>query len=230
MQKFSGNIEHASLAGHRSRHHGRSCRPETSRRSGRTSVGQCFSYNTDQRHMRTAAKPGIGSAYQHFKTTPGDSEDSRKAAHYGLEARPSPSEDDRRTLSFGVARVALPMNLNDGSNSADAANQQLDQFEYVTLTAMELQGVRRVLRFIERDRLEAVEANRNANFDRQKGITSGMSKAYQTAYAAILAEFPEVLSRDSEFDSVELEPMQIEPSKADETPLQPPHQLHLPFG
>jgi hypothetical protein len=57
-----------------------------------------------------------------------------------------------------------------------------------------------------------------------------MSKAYQTAYAAILAAFPEVLSGDSEFDSAELEPIQIEPSKADETPLQPPQQLRLPFG
>ena len=62
------------------------------------------------------------------------------------------------------------------------------------LTPKQLQGVRRVLRFLERDRQEAAEANRNANFDRQKGITSGMVIAYQIAYSAIVAEHPEVLS------------------------------------
>jgi hypothetical protein len=230
VHKFSGNIEHASLAGHRSRHHGRPCRFETSRRSGRTSVRQCFSYNTDQRFTRTASKPGIGSAHQPTKPTPGDSEESRKASHYRLDARPSPSEDDRRTLPLEVARVAGPMNKNDESNATKPASQPLCQFEHVPLTPLEKQGVRRVLRLIERDRLEAAEANRNANFDRQRGITSGMSKAYQRAYAAILAEFPEVLSGNSEFDSSEEEPMQIEPSKADEEPLKPPQQRSLPFS
>ncbi len=64
------------------------------------------------------------------------------------------------------------------------------------LTPLQLQGVRRVLRFLERDRLEAAEANRNVNFDRQKGITSGMTAAYQIAYSAIVAEYPQVLSGD----------------------------------
>jgi predicted YcjX-like family ATPase len=64
------------------------------------------------------------------------------------------------------------------------------------LTPSHLQGVRRVLRFLERDRQEVAEANRNANFDRQKGITSGMTAAYHIAYSAIVAEYPQVLSGD----------------------------------
>jgi hypothetical protein len=122
------------------------------------------------------------------------------------------------------------MNKNDESNASKPASQPLCQFEHVPLTPLEKQGVRRVLRLIERDRLEAAEANRKAYFDRQRGITSGMSKAYQSAYVAILGQFPEVLSGDSEFDSSEEEPMQIEPSKADEEPLKPPQQRNLPFS
>jgi hypothetical protein len=76
------------------------------------------------------------------------------------------------------------------SKSGSQEISQLDQ----KLTPAQLQGVRRVLRFLERDRLEAAEANRNVNFDRQKGITSGMVIAYQIAYSAIVAEHPQVLS------------------------------------
>jgi hypothetical protein len=80
------------------------------------------------------------------------------------------------------------MSKNDESNSSKPTSQPLGQFEHATLTAIEKQGDRRVLRLIERDRLEAAEANRKANFDRQKGITSGMSKAYQLAYTARINE------------------------------------------
>jgi len=76
------------------------------------------------------------------------------------------------------------------SKSGSQEISQLDQ----KLTPQQLQGVRRVLRFLERDRQEAAEANRNVNFDRQKGITSGMVIAYQIAYSAIVAEHPQVLS------------------------------------
>lgn len=78
------------------------------------------------------------------------------------------------------------------SKSGSPEISQLDQ----KLTPQQLQGVRRVLRFLERDRLEAHAANRNANFDRQKGITSGMVIAYNIAYSAIVAEHPQVLSGD----------------------------------
>ena len=79
-----------------------------------------------------------------------------------------------------------PFESKSGSQEINQLNQKL--------TPSQLQGVSRVLRFLERDRLEAHEANRNVNFDRQKGITSGMAAAYQIAYSAIVAEYPQVLS------------------------------------
>lgn len=94
--------------------------------------------------------------------------------------------------SSGKTPVSETTDLQSESKSGSQEISQLDQ----KLTPSQLQGVRRVLRFLERDRQEAVEANRNVNFDRQKGITSGMMIAYQIAYSAIVAEHPQVLSGD----------------------------------
>ena len=95
-------------------------------------------------------------------------------------------------LSSDKTPVSEITDLQSESKSGSQEISQLDQ----KLTPSQLQGVRRVLRFLERDRQEAVEANRNVNFDRQKGITSGMVTAYQIAYSAIVAEHPQVLSGD----------------------------------
>lgn len=94
--------------------------------------------------------------------------------------------------SSGKTPASETTGLQSESRSGSQEISQLDQ----KLTPSQLQGVRRVLRFLERDRQEAVEANRNVNFDRQKGITSGMVIAYQIAYSAIVAEHPQVLSGD----------------------------------
>ena len=94
--------------------------------------------------------------------------------------------------SSGKTPVSETTDLQSESRSGSQEISQLDQ----KLTPSQLQGVRRVLRFLERDRQEAAEANRNVNFDRQKGITAGMVIAYQIAYSAIVAEHPQVLSGD----------------------------------
>lgn len=102
---------------------------------------------------------------------------------------------DQNTSQESSSGRMPPSEQTDLQSESKYGSQEISQLDQ-NLTATQLQGVRRVLRFIERDRQEAEAANRNANFDRQKGITSGMMLAYKIAYAAIVAEHPQVLSGD----------------------------------
>ena len=100
---------------------------------------------------------------------------------------------DQNTLPESCSDKTPPSETTDLLSESKSGSQVISQLDK-KLTPLQLQGVRRVLRFLERDRQESAEANRNANFDRQKGITSGMVTAYKIAYSAIVAEHPQVLS------------------------------------
>lgn len=102
---------------------------------------------------------------------------------------------DQNTLQESSSDKTILNETTDLQSESKSGSPEISQSP-PNLSATQLQGVRRVLRFIERDRQEAEAANRNANFDRVKGITSGMTLAYQIAYTAIVAEHPQVLSGD----------------------------------
>lgn len=83
------------------------------------------------------------------------------------------------------ASSALPPEYRSGSQATIQSN--------VDLTRLEIQGAMRVLRFLQRDRQEVEQGLADANFDRQKGIFSGMLKAYSIAIRSIITNHPEIL-------------------------------------
>lgn len=61
------------------------------------------------------------------------------------------------------------------------------------LTPLQVQGAMRVLRFLQRDRQEVEHVLGEVNFDRQKGIFSGMKRALDIAIHSIIDNHPEIL-------------------------------------
>ena len=61
------------------------------------------------------------------------------------------------------------------------------------LSLLERQGLLQVLNDLKRSRSIAGEAERNANFERLKGIHRGQCIAYDIAYFGIVAQYPEVI-------------------------------------
>lgn len=73
-----------------------------------------------------------------------------------------------------------------------SGSQELIQSDQ-KLTPLQVQGAMRVLRFLQRDRQEVEHVLGEVNFDRQKGIFSGMKRALDIAIHSIISNHPEIL-------------------------------------
>ena len=91
--------------------------------------------------------------------------------------------------SFGKTPASETTDLLPEFKSGSLEPYPLDE----NLTPLEIQGAMRVLRFLHRDLQEVNHVLGEVNFERQKGIFSGMKKAYTIAIHSIITRHSEIL-------------------------------------